>query len=263
MSESKYRALLVEFVDLLSKRDMPGELALLGLSERIEAALAEPPVQAEPVAWLNVAADSVTNQLVVVMDWDDEGDEVQSLYLHPPAAQPNQHSRDSKELRDLCSQRDGFKAELWRAEGERDKLAAELAELKAKMSGVDERAAFEARFPLHDMSKRQDDDGDIVYLDDWTQGAFIGWQARAALSAPSHGEQVREWISIHDKMPKIGERCLIRIPVGRHFEIEGGEYKGEGDWLGAWCSRKGRNQTYKVSHWMYAPPAAPSKEGEV
>jgi len=50
--------------------------------------------------------------------------------------------------------------------------------------GVDERATFEARFPLHDMSKRQDDDGDVVYLDDWTQGAFIGWQARSALPAP-------------------------------------------------------------------------------
>jgi hypothetical protein len=62
--------------------------------------------------------------------------------------------------------------------------------------GAGERAAFEARFPLHDMSKRQDDDGDVVYLDDWTQGAFIGWQARAALSAPSHGEQVREVPSV-------------------------------------------------------------------
>ena len=50
-NELKYRALLVEIVDLLSKRDMPGERALLGLSNRIEAALAEPPVQAEPVAW--------------------------------------------------------------------------------------------------------------------------------------------------------------------------------------------------------------------
>ena len=104
----------------------------------------------------------------------------------------SQHARDSAELRDLCSQRDGFKAELWRVKEERDSqqriaiaAMAELAELKAKSSGVDERAAFEARFPLHDMSKRQDDDGDIVYLDDWTQGAFIGWQARAALSAPS------------------------------------------------------------------------------
>ena len=132
MSESKYRALLVEIQEKVEPRD---DYNRWDLWDRVQQALADP-VQAEPVAWLNVAADSVTNQLVVVMDWDDEGDEVQSLYLHPPAAQPNQHSRDSKELRDLCSQRDGFKAELWRAEGERDKLAAELAELKAKMEGM-------------------------------------------------------------------------------------------------------------------------------
>ena len=46
----------------------------------------------------------------------------------------SQHARDSAELRDLCSQRDGFKAELWRVKEERDKLAAELAELKATLS---------------------------------------------------------------------------------------------------------------------------------
>ena len=54
----------------------------------------------------------------------------------------SQHARDSAELRDLCSQRDGFKAELWRVKEERDSqqriaIAAmtELAELKAKMEG--------------------------------------------------------------------------------------------------------------------------------
>ena len=55
----------------------------------------------------------------------------------------NQHARDSKELRDLCSQRDGFKAELWRVKEERDSqqrcaiaAMAELAELKAKCGSV-------------------------------------------------------------------------------------------------------------------------------
>ena len=122
-----------------------------------------------------------------------------------------------------------------------EKLAAELAELKATLS------RYETTAENCDMYRKQRE----------------GWQLVPVEPTEAiHGEQVREWISIHDKMPKIGERCLIRIPVGRHFEIEGGEYKGEGDWLGAWCSRKGRNQTYKVSHWMYAPSAAaPSKEG--
>lgn len=58
--------------------------------------------------------------------------------------------------------------------------------------GVDERAEFEVRFHNLDLSKRQDDEGDTVYVDDLTQGAFIGWQARAALmagaqSVPDHG----------------------------------------------------------------------------
>ena len=35
------------------------------------------------VAWLNVATGCVTTLPVVVMDWDDEGEEVQSLYTHP------------------------------------------------------------------------------------------------------------------------------------------------------------------------------------
>ena len=53
----------------------------------------------------------------------------------------SQHARDSVELRDLCSQRDGFKAELWRVKEERDSqqriaitAMAELAELKAVMA---------------------------------------------------------------------------------------------------------------------------------
>ena len=90
MSESKYRALLVEFVDLLSKRDMPGEQALLGLSNRIEAALAEPPVRAEPVGSLHIshfrdnpAMENVDFQLIA-----DLKPGSYQLYLHPPAAQP-------------------------------------------------------------------------------------------------------------------------------------------------------------------------------
>ena len=43
-----------------------------------------PAVVDEPVAWLNVAIGSVTTSPVVVMDWDDEKEPVQSLYRHPP-----------------------------------------------------------------------------------------------------------------------------------------------------------------------------------
>lgn len=41
--------------------------------------------QVEPVAWLNVATDHVTTSAVVVMDWDDEKEQVQSLYAEQPA----------------------------------------------------------------------------------------------------------------------------------------------------------------------------------
>lgn len=69
--------------------------------------------------------------------------------------------------------------------------AARIAELEQQRGGAaNEREAFEARFPLHDMSRAQDEEGDTVYLDDWTQGAFIGWKARARLNPP--GECVAE-----------------------------------------------------------------------
>ncbi|GLO44219.1 hypothetical protein [Pseudomonas putida] len=43
--------------------------------------------QVEPVAWLNAATGCITTSPVVVMDWDDEKDEVKSLYLHPPTSE--------------------------------------------------------------------------------------------------------------------------------------------------------------------------------
>jgi hypothetical protein len=53
-----------------------------GLLSLIRAA-AQP--QGEPVAWLNVATGHVTTSAVVVMDWDDEKEQVQSLYAEQPA----------------------------------------------------------------------------------------------------------------------------------------------------------------------------------
>jgi hypothetical protein len=80
----------------------------------------------------------------------------------------------------------------------------------------------------------------------------------AMLAAPSPApasdvvQVPREWVAVQDGLPSVGDKCLIKIPVSKRFEVEGAEYKGDGDWLGAWCSRKGRDQTYKVSHWMLA-----------
>ena len=41
--------------------------------------------QGEPVAWRNIATGHVTTSAVVVMDWDDEKEQVQSLYAEQPA----------------------------------------------------------------------------------------------------------------------------------------------------------------------------------
>ncbi|MCH4880213.1 hypothetical protein EQV97_22920 [Pseudomonas sp. TMW22090] len=41
--------------------------------------------QGEPVAWINSATGHVTTSPVVVMDWDDEKEPVQSLYTSQPA----------------------------------------------------------------------------------------------------------------------------------------------------------------------------------
>jgi len=92
-----------------------------------------------------------------------------------------QMARDSAELRRLCAERD---------------------KLKAKMSGVDDRAEFESAYlkanyprvhsgelsapPIFVKTKAGEyDDPDM-------QRTWIMWQARATLSAPNHGEQVRE-----------------------------------------------------------------------
>lgn len=62
-----------------------------------------------------------------------------------------------------------------------------------------------------------------------------------------------EWISVDDRLPVIGQDVLIKIPVCGHHNIEGGKYRGDGVFYGAWCSRRGKGETYGVSHWMPVP----------
>ncbi|HGM7654172.1 TPA: DUF551 domain-containing protein [Pseudomonas aeruginosa] len=62
-----------------------------------------------------------------------------------------------------------------------------------------------------------------------------------------------EWIKCSDHLPNVGDKCLIMIPVCGRYEIEGATYEGEGEWLGAWCQRKGESQCYKVKYWMPSP----------
>lgn len=75
---------------------------------------------------------------------------------------------------------------------------------KPSAGGVDERAAFEAWARKHNSSLSEDeiDQPEDINLDKqagvyiWAnaESAWMAWQARAALSAPSHGEQVRHMV---------------------------------------------------------------------
>lgn len=57
-----------------------------------------------------------------------------------------------------------------------------------------EREAFEAWVnPAWSLEKYTDFEGDTVYVEDWVQGAWIGWQARAALSAPPAAGVPKGW----------------------------------------------------------------------
>jgi hypothetical protein len=62
-----------------------------------------------------------------------------------------------------------------------------------------------------------------------------------------------EWVKCSDRLPDIGDDVLIMIPVCGSFNIEGGKYKGLGQFYGAWCSTHGVDRAYKVSHWMPMP----------
>jgi len=62
-----------------------------------------------------------------------------------------------------------------------------------------------------------------------------------------------EWISVEERLPDIGHKCLIRIPVCSSSNIESGTYKGDGVWIGAWCDSRGKGNFYAVTHWMDRP----------
>lgn len=60
-------------------------------------------------------------------------------------------------------------------------------------------------------------------------------------------------ISIQDRLPEIGQECLIEIPVCNKFNIESARYKGDGIWVGAWYDFRGKGCNYKVARWMPSP----------
>jgi len=83
-------------------------------------------VPGDPAAWLNSATGAVTTSAVQVMDWDDEGEPVLSLYTH---ADPGEIER----LRDALDESDGGR---WKLRTERDTLLAQLAERDALLKEV-------------------------------------------------------------------------------------------------------------------------------
>jgi hypothetical protein len=61
------------------------------------------------------------------------------------------------------------------------------------------------------------------------------------------------WISVDDRLPDVETEVLIAIPACGHLNIEGGKYKGDGQFFGAWCSTHGKGRSYRVSHWQPLP----------
>lgn len=62
-----------------------------------------------------------------------------------------------------------------------------------------------------------------------------------------------QWIKCSDRLPEIGVEVLLRIPVCGSFNVEGGSYRGDGVWFGAWCGTHGAGKSYKVTQWAPAP----------
>ncbi|WP_172750844.1 DUF551 domain-containing protein [Citrobacter freundii] len=68
------------------------------------------------------------------------------------------------------------------------------------------------------------------------------------------------WVACSERMPDRGKKVLIRISCSDHFNIESGEYKGDGLWFGCWFDTYGKKgSAYQVAHWMPLP-AAPQQE---
>ena len=64
---------------------------------------------------------------------------------------------------------------------------------------------------------------------------------------------MNKWIKCSDRLPEVGVPCLIRIPTCGWFNVENGEYRGDGNWSGAWCRSRGKDHSYKVTQWAPLP----------
>ena len=133
-----------------------------------------------------------TKQPSGVVRWP-EADEIMQM-----AFEEGQHGEDAS----------GYYFELEEFDLFIQRLMEEVARLNQSVSagGVDERAAFEAwaasvgYHTERDMFQRE------KYQSTITWELWRVWQARAALSAPSYGEQVREGWQL---VPPSADRCNV------------------------------------------------------
>ena len=75
----------IEFHEDVEPNDLEHDQVLTEMREFLAGNKPAAQTQGEPVAWLNVATGHVTTSAAVVMDWDDEKEQVQSLYAEQPA----------------------------------------------------------------------------------------------------------------------------------------------------------------------------------
>ena len=88
----------------------------------------------------------------------------------------------------------------------------------AGAGAVDERAAFEAWSVENHFGTRRPFANSNNYESGYTDFCWKAWQARAALSAPSHGEQVREGWQL---VPVDPTEDMLGAMRAKHWEIRG------------------------------------------
>ena len=97
-----------------------------------------------------------------------------------------------------------------------------------------QREMFEAEFHLFDLRTEQDEDGDLMYIDDLTQGAWLGW--KAAIAA--------QWQPI-EAAPKVELKDLIVF----NGEVQHGQW-----WEGYWINSFQEYMEPQPTMWHELPP---------
>ncbi len=129
------------------------------IAEWLAAAPASPQV-AQPVAWLNAGTGNVTKSTLVVMDWDDGCEHVQSLYTHADSDEVEQvkkelalcwddRRKDREEIRvlhamlaDVERERERLQLTCNALDDQNDSLAAEISALRYLLVEVRKKPGF-------------------------------------------------------------------------------------------------------------------------